>query len=287
MPSIRHPRTVDSRLSTLAASNKSKSASFILLMLVGCLTACQPSNEAKIRAALKEHERKLRACIDSLKGQTRIPILGGGFLRVDRFAFSVPGIRLQDGECGTDGFETHFYWTGQEILPNDERFTGIKLTEVPKHWRLMGVATRLGNLRRCQENPEKCKADPSALRAPKDWPPELVVRMDNYPLDVWLPRKPGHPAVRRMGFVLRDWPKADGSPRYIDCDIGRPVASVNRDEWKSMDFGERTLPCQVDLSSFNFKRGAGRISTGTESLRDITRALQALQTYLSDQIEDQ
>jgi len=287
MGSSHHSRTDHGCLAKVATSFGTKTACLLLLPLVACMTACQPSNDAKMRAELMEHERKLQACINSLRGQSRIPILGGGFLRVDRFAFSVPGIRLQDGECGTDGFETHFYWTGQEILPNDERFTGIKLTEVPKHWRLIGVATRLGNLRRCQLSPEKCKADPSIAQAPKEWPPELIVRMDNYPLDVWLPREPKRPGINTMQFVLRDWPKADGAPRYVHCDIGKPVASVSREEWQTMDFGERTLPCQVDLFSFNFKRGAGRISTGTESLRDITLALQALQKYLSDQIEDQ
>lgn len=262
-------------------------ARLLLLALLVCMAACDPGFTAKQKAELKEYELKLKACIDSLRGQPRIPILGGGYLRVDRFAFSVPGIRLEDGECGTDGFETHFYWTGEKIVPNDERFTGIKLTEVPKHWRLMRVATRLGNMKFCQQNPEKCKDDPMTPPLPKTWPPELVVRMDNYPLDVWLPKGPEHPDVYSKGFALRDWSKPDGTARFVHCDIGRRVAGVSRQEWQTMEFGERTLPCQVDLSSFDFKRGAGRISTGTESLRDLTRALKALQTYLSEQIEDQ
>jgi hypothetical protein len=257
------------------------------LTLLASIAACQPGHDAKQQAALKEHELQLRKCVDSLRGQKRIPILGGGYLRIDRFAFLVPEIRLRDGECGTVGFETLFYWTGEKIVPKDERFTGTKPTEVPKHWRVIRVATLLGNMKFCKQNPDQCAEDPKASRPHKDWPPELIIRMDNYPLDVWLPRKPGHPAVHRMEFVLRDWPKADGSPRYIDCDIGRPVASVSRDAWKTMDFGERTLPCLADLSSLNFKRGAARVSTGTENLRDITRVLQTLQAYLSEQVEDQ
>ena len=225
----------------------------LALVLLASLSGCQRREAEEQKAALAEYQRKNRACIDSLSGQPRVPILGGGDLRVDRFAFSATTIRLEDGECGTDGFETHFYWTGQQIIPNDERFTGLKLTEVPEHWRLMRVATRLGHMKRCQQSPDRCKG-PATPPVPRDWPPKLVLKMENYPLDVWLPHEPAHPGLGTESFVLRNWSRADGAPRFINCDTGRPVASVSRDEWRTVGFGQQTRPNQVDLNSFSFKR---------------------------------
>lgn len=251
----------------------------LLLGSVLVLTACGPSE--KERADMAAYQARLSACRTQLGQDPLVPIIGGGHLDTRRFDFNVPDVRVDDGQCGTDGFETSFYWTGEKILPAGSRFTGMELPDIPKHWRLMHVGARLGNRKFCKENPEKCKS--TVPSPPVEWPEDATVHLKNYQLDVRMPAAlVDH--VRHLAFVLRDWPNREGGPRFLVCDIAQDVIKLSRQEIEDLDFGERTLPCQADFRHFDFKGGAARIRTGTEALREMPMALQALQTYLSNSV---
>lgn len=254
--------------------------SWVLLGSLVTLSACGPSEEERARMAA--HKERVNACIEQIRTDPLVPIIGGGYLDTRRFDFNVPTVRVDDGQCGTDGFETSFYWTGEKILPAGPRFTGMKLPDIPKHWRLMHVGAKLGNRKFCKENPEKCvSAMPSV---PVEWPEEFTAHLRNYELDVRMPKVPVDFVTQEIGFVLRGWPRKDGTPRFLMCSINRDVKKMSREQIEELEFGERTLPCQADFRDFDFKGGAARIRTGTEALREMPMALQALQTYLSNSV---
>lgn len=263
-----------SRLSVTARYGIGIVVTAMLLLTIGC-----SRNEEAETTGFQE---QLNACSEHLRQNPLVPIVGGGHLDTRRFDFNVPTVRLADGQCGTDGFETSFYWTGEKIVPAGQRFTGIELVQIPKHWRLLHAGAKLGNRTFCKANPEKCKEVVPSV--PKDWPEEFTAHLTHYELDARLPKMPVDHVTHEIAFILRDWPRKDGTPRFITCDIRRDVKTMTRKEIEELEFGTQTLPCQVDFRDFDFKGGAARIRTGTEALREIPVALKALQQYLSASI---
>ncbi len=265
-----------------------------VLLTALVLSACKPASQSNTQR-LADYQARLQACVDSMETKSRIPIMGGGEIDTSRFAFHVPSMNVSDeGECGAVGFEAEFYWTGDKIVPNSPKFTGLRLSEIPREWRLLRVGASLGNRRlgqQCKEHfdPLKCP-DPNRQPSgpPPTWPEHLTVRPKAYPgLEIRL-QPVRDPRPIGVTFFMTDWLRRDGvTPRHISCfshEVDFPVHKMTSAELKQLDFGRRTFPCDVDYGSFDFKGGAARISTGTEALRDIVPALKALQRYLSDSI---
>ncbi|MGS5086452.1 hypothetical protein ACVC7V_08060 [Hydrogenophaga sp. A37] len=265
-----------------------------LIALMAWLTGCKPASQ-NIDKRLADYQARLQACVDSMENKTRIPIMGGGEIDTSRFAFNVPHMNITDeGECGAVGFEAEFYWTGEKIVPNAPKFTGLHPTQIPPEWRVLRVGAKLGNRRlgqQCREHfdPQKCpNPNYKAPAPPLNWPEHLIVRPKAYPgLELRLqPVRDTRPTG--ITFFMVDWPRKDGvTPRDLHCFAmsGKvPVETMTVAELEQLDFGKRTFPCDVEYGSFDFKGGAARIKTGTEALRDIVPALKALQQYLSDSI---
>lgn len=261
-----------------------------VFVVVGCKPASQ-----EIDKRLADYQVRLQACVDSMENKTRIPIMGGGEIDTSRFAFNVPHMSITDeGECGAVGFEAEFYWTGEKIVPNAPKFTGLHGTQIPPEWRLLRVGASLGNRRlgnQCKANfdPQKCP-DPNRKPSgpPSTWPEHLTVRPKAYPgLEIRL-QPVRDPRPIGVTFFMTDWTRRDGvTPRHVSCwshEVDFPVHKMTTAELEQLDFGKRTFPCDVEYGSFDFKGGAARIGTGTEALRDIVPALKALQQYLSDSI---
>ena len=263
-------------------------ASLVSLGLFGCKPA-GPSPE------LLAYRKQLNQCRQDLAKDPLVPIVGGGFLDTRRFAFNVPTVRYEDGKCGTDGFQAEFWWTGEKVVPDHPKFTGLSPMHIPKHWTHFNVGALLGNQRKARE----CKADQNPQKCPElghknpgvapDWPEDLVIKLKKYPgLEIRLNRN-APPEGRWVGlrsFVMSEWPRADGALRVVDC-FGlnaHELAKKTNEELSEIDFGNRTAACQVDFWDFQYKGGVARIGTGTEALADIGPALKALQQYLSDSI---
>ncbi len=276
-----------------------KSLWMFAALLIWGLNGCKPAFEDP---GLVEYRERLKACVDSVAGNRRVHIIGGGEIDISRFDFYVPHMSVKDdGECGAVGFEAEFYWTGKKIVTQAAvprvdlpGYSNLKVREVPPEWRLLRVAARLGNRKLGQQckahfDPNKCP-DPNEkpLLPSPTWPEHLTVRPKAYPgLEMRLPRSPSEVSrSSSAGFFTTDFPRRDGiTPHVISCWSHEELYEVNLmtpTQLEQIDFGNRTFPC--DINHFSFKGGAARISTGTEALRDIVPALRALQQYLSDSI---
>jgi hypothetical protein len=258
------------------------------------LVACSGCGKSKVDVAVDEHDKKVNECRQELeKKNPLIPIIGGGYLDVSKFAFTVPTVRYEDGRCGTDGFQADFYWTGEKIVPAAEKFTGLAPTQVPKNWRLLRVGAILGNLRRARE----CEAhpDPDSSRCPKTgstpgypatWPRELVVELKHYPqLEIWL-EPPPKTFLSEIPFVLKDLRRDDGRPVSVGCFAleGYDLPAMKRSQFEELRFDARPFPCQAEYGDFTFKGGAARVHFSTTALVDIATALKELKVYLSKAI---
>ena len=267
-----------------------------ILAVVACLNvgACSKRNDNEPTVGADAYESQLAACRQLFLQNPRVPIVGGGYLDARRFAFIVPTVRFEDERCGTDGFETSFYWTGKNIVPASERFTGLPPTQIPPDWKQLNVTARFGNQRKAREcrqepNPQKCvDARHQNPGLPPTWPEERIVGPKAYPsLEIWLPPTGYSKKVAGISFVIKDWPKANGRPREIDCWYlpGYDLSSMTKAEFEILDFGEKTFACRIQFWDFQFKGGAARISTGTDALPNIAASLKQLQQYIDDSID--
>lgn len=273
------------------------------------LVACgkrEPSHEEKA------YRQQLESCRVELAKSEKVPIIGGGYLDTSRFGYPGSSVRYEDGQCGTDMLELSFWWTGEKVIPDGPNFIKFERAEIPESWRLFRVAVKLGNQRRaheCKENIDlpQCAgfkgATPSGYKV-TEWPAELTVKLKNYPgLELWLEESP--PSIKNHyrvnSFVMTGWRRSNDTPRHINCwglntsneDIKKTglnssgLALMTREELEVVDFRGRLqhgAACQMDIESFNFEGGAGRVSMSTESLSAAPMALEAMSKYLSESI---
>lgn len=230
-------------------------------------------------------------CSKKLAGMEQVPIRGGSLLDRTRIPGFYFGSTLRsDGSCIADILEGSFWWTGTELRPEHEE-SG---KEPPDSWRYFQVAARLYT--------RKETTEPHGIGGRHvAWPDELVVKLKNYPgLELWLNEPPPHVdnefSIRT--FVMRDWRRSDGTPRKINCDglnsanpeilasgLGKAdLLRMNKQQLESLDFDRLRAYCTVELHSFDFAGGDGRVSLGTEALRGAPEALKFVSDYLSHSI---
>src|SRR5262245_1935013 len=119
------------------------------------LMGCQRQKEATAHQA---YQLQLANCREQFLKNPLVPIVGGGHLDTRRFGFNMPTVRYENGQGGTDGFETSFYWTGEKIYPDAKAFTGKDIRDIPPQWRYFNVTTRMGNRSFCREHPQQCQS---------------------------------------------------------------------------------------------------------------------------------
>lgn len=266
----------------------------LALTLVGCGDGLGLPKEE--RAALyKANAQAIEKCNAKWVGKPRVPIRGSDYvLDATRLPWGMAyETWTKDEECGAATINGLFYWTGNKIIPEAIWLkSGRKLTELPEDVLVFDIRALLGappdSVRHCKARPEDCKGPPGP---PVDWPNELVVRLKHYEdLEVRMYRKKDLAELRptdvthSMGFFLRGWPREDGAPRVVSCDVGRDVYKMTRVEIENIDFGKQTRPCQLEFWGFEFNGGSARVYTNTAMLHQIIPALHALHQYLNESI---
>lgn len=276
------------------------------------ISACDERPRHNQSSEKTAYQQQLEQCRERLSQSNLVPIIGGGYIDIDRFGFGNPSVVYENGDCGTDMLEVDFWWTGKEVLPNHPKFVKLKEAERPRPWSYFRVVAKLGNQRRgrlCKENPElpQCEVFKAGIRSGlsvTEWPEDRVVRLKNYPgLELWLSEPPPNieNKLRVYSFVMTEWRRPDGTPRTIGCWglntsnefiksqglDAHSLSLMSRDELSNIDFRGKLkfgASCEVDFGSFNFNGGAGRVNTNTESLHDAPEALQAISKYISKSI---
>jgi hypothetical protein len=245
--------------------------------------------EAAERRAIYQKEQG--DCSKKLAGMEQVPIPGGSLLDRSRLPGFYFGSNLRsDGSCIADTLEGSFWWTGTELRTEYE-MSGI---EKPSSWGYFRLAARLYT--------RKERTEPHRMGyRHADWPDDLIVELKNYPgLELWLNAPPPHfkNEFSITTFVMRNWRRHDGTPRTISCDglnhpgdkiqaagLGKQdLLKLNKEQLESLDFGVLQTYCTVELYSFDFAGGDGRIGLDTSSLRGAPEAIKFVSDYLSRSI---
>jgi len=270
--------------------------SWLIVALTMLFAGCDNSGLSKQQRdpVYKAHEQAAKKCNAKWRDQPRVPIRGSHYvLDATRLPWELDGgLWAKDEECGAATIDDLFYWTGKEIISQKLWVkSGRKLTEIPQDSLGFHIIALLGaspdRARHCEAHPEDCKS--RFLGPAVEWPPELVVRLKHYEdLEVRMPKtltpKIKPEGIHSMAFFLRGWPREDGLPRVMSCDIGRDVYKITREEIENLNFGKQTKPCQFEFGNFIFKGGSAQVRTGTEALSQIVPALRALHQYFNQAI---
>lgn len=265
-----------------------------VLCLTTLLVACKPASNS-VDTAIQIHQKQLEQCRVELAKDQQIPIIGGGHLDASYFAFNVPTVRYEDGQCGTDGFVAEFYWTGEKIVPNSPKFTNVSPGQsIPKEWVLFhNVGVRFGNLKKTRFCKDKQGIVPecpvnSIPKPIQNLPPEKEAFPKNYKgLSISLSDH-SFKSMSNIDFRMLDWPREDGYPRIISCfaiagaEFGK--TPLSKDDYENLDFGAHSFPCQLEYWDFPIKGGGARVHTSTDALKKVTPALKALQIYINQSI---
>lgn len=280
---------------------------WLIVIFTMLFAGCDFGKERKEAAAIyKAHAEAVKKCEAKWRDQPRVPIRGSRYvLDATRLPWEPDrGLWSKDEECGAATMMGLFYWTGKEIISERQWLnSGRKLTDRPQDWLLLSVIAVLGRspsdararARHCEAHPEDCKSQ--SLGPALEWPPELVVRLKHYEdLEVritkdYLDKLRPTDGRYYMDFVLRGWPKDDGRPRTMFCDVKRNVfsnVSITREEIENFDFSKQPKGgCQLEFWNFTFKGGSARVNTGTEALHQIVPALRALHQYINQSITEE
>lgn len=266
------------------------------LLLAIALAACGPSAEQQ--ALMAAHIAAAERCAARWGDKQWVPLRASGWwLDATRLPWRMKDdLWTKDEQCGAATIDGLYYWDGERILaesvgmwPRGTRLVHPK--EIKSDWVQLDLTALLGGdpntLKKCRASPEACKGHEGA---PKEWPPELVVRPKHYPdLEVRLPRETD-PARSKggfsnnIGFFIRDWPNNYGRPRVTSCYFKSDGRDLTREDIENIDLRQRGGYCQLEFWNFQFDGGAARVITDTRQLHQIKPALQALLQYFNASI---
>ncbi|MCK8667346.1 hypothetical protein M1M11_20925 [Pseudomonas azerbaijanoccidens] len=240
----------------------------------------------RVWEARENSHKELVECRKKLSDSKYLPILGGGLLDVSKLHGFFWSVKMSKEGCVGDNLEGSFWWTGTELR---NTYDEVGKNNDQTGWSHFTVVARLFL------NVSKTSPHSTGYKQ-LDWPDELTIKLKNYPgLELWLKAPP--PSVENKflvsHFILHDWRRRDGTPRYISCDgLDSPrvegsglhvedLIKFDRGELENLDFGSFRAYCNVGLSSFNFAAGDARVNLGVESLRSAPQALKFINDYLS------
>jgi hypothetical protein len=269
----------------------------LAVLLAWVLVKCKQviDNRDKRLAEVKAYQEFVEKCNAKWQGQPRVPIIGGGYLDATRLRWNARRNVFNKTECGAETFTEGFYWTGSEIIPEfvwSKRYRESNMTlQTPKDWIYMSAQYVLGYPKEVNED----GTYPGWENLPgRHEPSGDVVKLKKSKLEVWMSgdgtymkRKRPNSGVREMSFRFSDWPKDEGPPRFIGCDLNQDIMDMTRNEIEQLDDLEQRIYCQMDFPSFRFRGGRARVNITVDSLAQIYPAVRALHEYFSESVSEE
>ncbi len=93
--------------------------------------------------------------------------------------------------------------------------------------------------------------------------------------------------IYHMSFFFTDWPKDEGPWRRVDCNLGRNVMIMTREDIEKLDQIKQRFICHMDRRSFRFRGGMAEVNITVDSLDQLYPALRALHDYLSASVTNE
>jgi hypothetical protein len=264
----------------------------IRTIVLGCmvvlLAACSPPP-----GKLPEHLEKYKAlCAETLRQTKVLEGSGGQIVNLEGITpemFSPGFIPSPSGfpldKCRVYTFSTHMYWDGKVLRPYDDdaRRMVLKEPSLEKSWAMLssdlGGLVRKKEDRICLEKLHACNKGLNYETPPND----RIVRLKNYPLDVWLPNaKEGLRSNEGLIYlVVRDWSKGTKyeKPLVMECGKLESFDLATREGIENIDYGNKPMGCQ--FYEFPFNEGALRLSVSSHIFKDPIPPLRALQAHLN------
>jgi hypothetical protein len=238
---------------------------------------------------------ELMQCQESLSKLKVVPLIGGGYLHVER----VQGLTtdLQDGECGVNGFSTRFWWTGENIIP-DHGANSDHGNPPPSTWMLFNVTagfSRTYNREHQAKLNYKSDGDQSLVAnqvIPLNHYPGLEFRLIDHP--------PSDQNSQALGMVYSSENGSNlGQRRLILCQFNNAHNNNNRQgetilhtlsrlhekELEDIDLTDTRAPCVANFSTAVSGRSQGaRVSFTSGDLQAAIPALNAIENYILESI---
>lgn len=237
---------------------------------------------------------EIKMCQESLSKLKVIPVIGGGYLNSGR----TQGFNtyLEEGECGVDSFNAQLTWNGAEMV----LYTGFEPSKpMTEHHAIFNVNVVFS---RNRQQKSKNTLGNSALNSK-----ELIVNeelpLTNYPgLELRLVDIPpsnqnlqslgtifilGADAVKKKQIIICDFSSGRISKNPESETILQAMSKLDNKGLQRMDFSRTRAPCTVNFGTVISNRSQGvRVFFGSGDLQVATRALDAIEKYISDSINE-
>jgi hypothetical protein len=249
------------------------------------------SAEQRVRDKIHEYNFKVEQCVRQLEHESFVPVLGGGKLALNRVWRVGVHFTFSSGKCGADLSENLFWWSGSELVVNDQsgfdprKVTGWLPYKVTVSFR--DVHSVLGSQITVYQNDQRLNTH---------------VSLQNYPgMELRLPARPPSASNRSaiLKFFLTKRQSAEDSDQFFSCRFaegsiaGRSTSSeklaalLEKDirYLETIHFSNEDLLCELDGRNFDLGEGmGGRVFFDSASLKQAPEALPAIRKYIIDSV---
>lgn len=252
------------------------------------------SAEQKVRDKIRAYDMEVEQCTRMLKHESLVPIVGGGKLDLKRLWGIGVHITVSNGRCGVDLSENLFWWSGSELIVNDQfgfdpkQVTGWIPYKVTISFSEAHPISNIGSNGAGGQNYDRSKTH---------------ILLENYPgLELRLPTLP--PSKNNVSDILNFYftkQQPVGDPNhFISCRFPEgsiAERSTSREKLATLleedvrylekiEFSNEKLLCEVDGKNFDLgERMGGRVFFDSASLKQAPKALPAIRKYIIDSVK--